>query len=288
MSGIVKNSGGALQGDLRFRTNSGDSMQERMRLNHNGTIGIGTDSSTHGKLAIVNDTDITGIYHRQNGLGSGLFVYSNQDAGATEPLVLVTVDHTSHDQNALKIVNDGAADGLFIDQNGTSKGMFIEADMANYALGMKNYSSTGRGIYIAAATGDYAALHIDNYQDGTIHYFQGDGNWYHGSTQLSDRRIKENIDNIEYGLTEVLKLTPRKFTFTDHPDIKRHGFIAQEVESVMANMVVGSDIEDRNSDSKMKVADDGAKMGFDYDGMSAVLCKAIQEINTRLTALENA
>ena len=56
----------------------------------------------------------------------------------------------------------------------------------------------------------------------------------------------------------------------------------------MANMVVGSDIEDRNSDSKMKVADDGAKMGFDYDGMSAVLCKAIQEINTRLTALENA
>ena len=42
-SGVV-NDGGTLQGDLEFFTNSGDSVAERMKLTHEGKLGIGETS----------------------------------------------------------------------------------------------------------------------------------------------------------------------------------------------------------------------------------------------------
>jgi hypothetical protein len=42
INGIVTNNGGALTGDLYFKTNQGDNMQERMRILANGNVGIGT------------------------------------------------------------------------------------------------------------------------------------------------------------------------------------------------------------------------------------------------------
>jgi hypothetical protein len=97
----------------------------------------------------------------------------------------------------------------------------------------------------------------------------------------SDKSLKKSVEPIPYGIEEVLLLNPIRFEWTQPSllgDQKEIGFIAQEVETVIPE-VVGMNY-------------DGMK-SLDYPKLTAVLCKAIQEQQTlinnlteRITALE--
>jgi len=57
---------------------------------------------------------------------------------------------------------------------------------------------------------------------------------------VSDRRLKTNIQNLNYGLNELLKLKSVKYNYIDtkkYGDSKTIGFIAQEVEEIMPEVV---------------------------------------------------
>jgi len=90
-------------------------------------------------------------------------------------------------------------------------------------------------------------------------------------SSLSDRRAKENIEPIQYGLNEVTKLNPVTFKFIAHPELApTYGFIAQDVQPVLPELV---------GEEKDNKAEDGTpyltlKMG----DMLPVLVKAIQEL----------
>ena len=88
--------------------------------------------------------------------------------------------------------------------------------------------------------------------------------------------MKENIIDCPYGLDEVKKLSPKQFNFIGQ-ETKRQGFIAQETESVVPNMTQGDSSESAE-----------ANMGFDMQGVSAVLVKAVQELSTKVAVLEAA
>ena len=62
IQGLVTNNGGALTGDLVFKTNQGDNMQERMRILANGKVGIGTASPT-ANLDVVGSSIFRGTVH---------------------------------------------------------------------------------------------------------------------------------------------------------------------------------------------------------------------------------
>ena len=105
-----------------------------------------------------------------------------------------------------------------------------------------------------------------------------------GSDSFSDERLKENITDADIGLTEVLALRPRKFDWQDEPEISPHfdygsvktgnyGLIAQEVEAITTGFVTGSDDE-------IKAIKDKSLM--------VAMIKAIQELSTKVTTLENA
>lgn len=62
-------------------------------------------------------------------------------------------------------------------------------------------------------------------------------------TSNSDRRLKKNIKNLEYGLSEIISLNPKRFDYnTDTTnDSSKLGFIAQEVLPIVKEVVNGSE-----------------------------------------------
>ncbi len=85
----------------------------------------------------------------------------------------------------------------------------------------------------------------------------------------SDQALKENVEDLPYGLREVNEMQPRSF---DYKIDGSHsiGFVAQEMESVIPEVVSGKD---------------GHK-GISYGQLTAVLVNAVQELSDRVDQLE--
>ena len=125
-----------------------------------------------------------------------------------------------------------------------------------------------------------------------IHY-GSNGDWYirpasnSGSvfvlnySAISDERLKENIVDSEYGLSEITSLRPRNFNWIDSSTDDVHtGFVAQEVEAVVSKWITQGELDDHKS--------------VDYNAITATLVKAVQELKAenedllnRVKALEN-
>ena len=88
----------------------------------------------------------------------------------------------------------------------------------------------------------------------------------------SDVLFKKNIANHSYGLAAVNTLKPREFNWkrNTRPQGKQVGFIAQEVEEIIPEVVHGYD---------------GAK-SINGTGLISVLTKAIQELSQQVTDLK--
>jgi len=108
-------------------------------------------------------------------------------------------------------------------------------------------------------------------------------------TAISDSRLKENVRDLETGLDSVMSLKPRRFDWKENQGTNKKdvaGFIAQEVESVLPDLIG----EWKNSE-----ADETTYKSLAMGDMIPSLVKAIQEqqalitaLTTRITALESA
>ena len=297
----IWNNGSTARG-LDIQTNQGN-----QSANHS-LVYLKTTSSTFSQPL---------IYAEQAGNGMGAHFKNIIGAGADNPVVHIETTNAAFDQPVLRVTNDGKSygiqinnndpggsegdsalrinqnapgAGIYIDQDGAASGLYINQSSAGgIPLYITNNHteegirvlcpSNGQGVRIDAGSGGNYVLRC-NAEGGTLAArFDADGDYSLVGSPYSDRRLKENIIDSEYGLAEVLQLTPRKFNWITHPDLPKHGFIAQEVKSVAPNMVRGDDSDELGEDG-------GGGMSFDYNGMSAVLCKAIQELSAKVTALE--
>jgi polyhydroxyalkanoate synthesis regulator phasin len=79
--------------------------------------------------------------------------------------------------------------------------------------------------------------------------------------QSSDRRLKENINQLDYGLESVLQLKPVSYTWKERPEKgEQIGLVAQDVKEIIEEVV-----------------SHGETMGIQYTGLIPVLIKAIQD-----------
>lgn len=104
-------------------------------------------------------------------------------------------------------------------------------------------------------------------------YINSSGKLYRST---SSRRFKTDIQDYEGGLDKLDLLRPVTFHSTIEDDTRLHaGFIAEEVDEAGLTEFVSYDKE-------------GKPDGLHYGHMTALLAKAMQEMDTRLTAVEAA
>lgn len=93
---------------------------------------------------------------------------------------------------------------------------------------------------------------------------------YDGFNWSSDKRIKNDIKSIDPSL--ALKLHPVSFKFVNQPDDKvRYGFIAQEVEPIIPDLITESD---------------SGTLGLNYMGFIAPVLATVQHQQTIIEDLE--
>ena len=238
------------------------------------------NSSSSGEtVRIQQDANAVGLYIDQNGAGTGLEIdqdgagiglYIHQNASSEAFKV-----HNAAGGTAAKIIQDGANTGLYIDQNGAGVALHAESDQADVVCLFKNTNGNPYGVKIehstdANNTSNYFLRCIGN--TSSKFYVYSNGTY----ASISDARDKENIVDSDPALDKVLQLKVRDFNFISDTEKSKHiGFISQELEVLYPHLVNEADDEK------------GSKM-LNSTGIIPLLTKALQELSTKVTALENA
>jgi hypothetical protein len=120
-------------------------------------------------------------------------------------------------------------------------------NLNNYNLNLMMNSSGDHGFYMENGSGWTFFFNRGNHCAGigTDNTWSGDGlrvvkqiSAEYGFTTWSDRRAKENISNITSALDKVLQMRGVYFNYIkDNAKVKRVGFIAQELQAVLPEVV---------------------------------------------------
>ena len=216
----------------------------------------GTKNTAVGQGALKNNS--TGF--ENSALGEGTL--ANNTTGKYNSAFGRESLHNSNGDNNTAI---GWRAGFQTGSNNTSVGY-----MAGYAAGTNNTAigsgaDFGANLTNATAIGYQANVNASNkirLGNDAVTVIEGKVSF----TSLSDSRIKKNIVNSNYGLATVLKLRPVEYNLTSN-DLKQVGFIAQEVQKLVPEVVTGKEGD----------LSKGEILGITYSNLVPVLTKAIQE-----------
>jgi len=182
----------------------------------------------------------------------------------------------------------GAAQPIYFGINSTevarilTTGTFLVAKTAQdtstggVSIFKSSTNNNGRIDFVKSTTG--LADAIANYYSGG---YVGGMTYSDTATALvtsSDERIKQNITDVSSQLLVLADIKVREFEFIADPDKRVKGFIAQELYKVAPEAVyVGTETKDGSIDRPWAV---------NPTALIPILVKAIQELTTRLAALE--
>jgi hypothetical protein len=185
--------------------------------------------------------------------------------------------------------------------NGSVRIMELDVNQAEPTLAIGNTPSDNANGVTADNTKATLQVFGSNNTDGTVRlgphgtkgsnfshiHYGSNGDWYirpasnSGSVNIlnyvaeSDARLKENIVDNEYGLSEISQLKSRNFNWISSPtDKQQTGFIAQEVEEIVPKWVTKSEGEYNHK-------------AVDYQAITSTLVKAVQELKAQNEDLLN-
>jgi len=248
-------------------------------------VGIGTSSPTtklHLDIAtdntgiLVNSTDATtGIALADNG---GSAVVQTTSSGAFRVLVGGDASTTGDNSSERMRITSAGKFGMNGQTNPQYTMEFGDSGSGNgWSLNAENNVHKIRSRASASDTQTHVAYENTNGTVGTIKT-NASATQYNTS---SDYRLKENVSYNFDATTRLKELKPARFNFIADADTTVDGFIAHEVSSVVPEAISGE---------KDAVNEDGSinPQGIDQSKLVPLLVKTIQELEARITTLENA
>jgi hypothetical protein len=229
---------------------------ERMRITSGGNVGIGTGAPLY-KTHIV------------NGGGNAFLGISNQGV--------------SNGDRQIRIGFGGGGSDTFAQIQGTRYNIADDINISMQAGGGNVYiglTSSGSNKFAVSAGGVTSDLYI-NSSGGVGSFTFGTGPVYASGgiltmTNPSDKRLKKDIKEISYGLSDILKLKPVSYNWLNDSINQgiQFGFIAQEVQEIMPDAI-------------KEFGDDIKYLGLEKDAIYVTLVKAIQELSAEINILKN-
>jgi hypothetical protein len=263
-----------------------------------GNLTTGDSNVAIGYFAGVNTTTGTGNVF----VGGGQFGVSNPAGTA----VTTGNKNTFVGNSAGNAVTTGSSNVIVGSYTGNSGGLDIRTSSNNIVLSDGDGNAFGifnsQGNFLinkkSSTIGDLGqelrangeTFHTIASPNNTLHVYSSTASAYRfyvshagqinatstSISAISDERLKENIVDLETGLSEVMALQPRRFDWKNGDGENVAGFIAQEVETVLPDLIgnfIHSEIDDAKS----------LKMG----DMLPTLVKAIQEQQTIIDDLKS-
>lgn len=221
-------------------------------LFNGGTVGIGI-TTPNARLHVASGGNAANEYTAKftsspSVAGSGGIVFTNTEA----PIATGFKWHTT----------------------GTGTGTFADDDLILSSITVASGATNTNNIFTVQGNGNIG-LGVLNSANPIQHSsgarLTAAGVW----TNASDRRLKNNITTTQYGLEAVMKLRPVDYTMKKGGE-KQVGFIAQELQEVIPELVDGQEGDLEN----------GETLGVAYGQMVAVLTKAMQEQQAQIEELK--
>ncbi|WP_129749194.1 tail fiber domain-containing protein, partial [Flavobacterium anhuiense] len=270
-----KNFGTVTNFDLPFITNN----KERMRLDTDGRLGIGTNNPKYGIHLINNSTDDLmddlKLATYSNGTNSPSFSFLHSRGSETAPAVLTS----------------GLAMGAFNfqAQTGTTAGAiqslssviaYYEGGTGTAAKSNLEFKTSNTLSLEIASNGDLLpGVDASGVTTGVLNLGNINQRWrtlYCANVvNVSDIRLKQNIVPLKYGLKEIMKIEPISYTLkNDATNEIQLGVSAQQMQIVLPEVVEeGKDVN--------------KTLGVHYTEMIPVLINAIKEQQAEIEQLKS-
>jgi hypothetical protein len=253
------------------------SFTQAMTLDASGGLLVGTTSNAEGARLNVQGGY---VFLKESGGGD---VYLRSAFGGSNPAIQVVSNSpllflTNNTERA-RIDSSGNFLWQKTSVSSVTNGINFETDGTNVARisigGASSSPGTGLSIYSTTA--------------GAFRFFVSYAGQINATstsiTAISDQSLKENIRDLDTGLSEVMALKPRRFDWKEETQLEQKnvaGFIAQEVAQVLPDLVYDYQYNDTETKKSLKMGD-----------ILPTLVKAIQEqqvliqtLTARVTALE--
>lgn len=287
--------------DFAIKTNNTEAIRVQQTT---GNIGINTSNPTH-KLHIVGNNPVFRLEDGLQNVGKVITSDANGNAywGDSSGLVFTG---TSYDWNFQS--GSTYADPIYhwgptvIGKTGTT---IHHLDIDN---GTVSGTTFGIGDIEVISDGNNEIIFNQNFvpiTDNTAGFSLGKttNQWNtlysaNGVLTTSDRNQKKNIESLEYGLEELLKLNPVSYYWKKEivnsnivPEDKKQlklGFLAQEVEKIIPEVVYTHSYKQITNDENQPLQlVKNETLGINYEELLPVLVKAKQEQDEMIIELQN-
>jgi hypothetical protein len=249
-------------GNMLFSNNG----SERARIDSSGRLLIGVSSSYANA-----DVDELQIGNNSSATKTGITLGSTDQSG------IAFADASNARAGMIEYTH--SIDSLRFYTNGTNERMRINSGGAVVFWSQLTFAPSGTKAF--EITYNAADFYITNADFSNYAYLSGQN--FTGWSFASDARIKENIQDLEYGINQLKALKPRRFNFIGQ-DSSTIGFIAQEVQAVVPEAVTGKEIPYEETDTLQEKA--SKTLSITKEALIPLLTKALQEAIAKIETLE--